>query len=336
MPGPYPKNNWKAKLQEFFDPLKKDFANWINHQWNIRFEQMITDVNIQGSPERTLSRAVIKDRSGTFFLIEKFSKEKFPTRMKVAQTVSYLNGRGLQTALSYQKTIQGEFLPFFEDDCFGVSLFLSGTELKRPDYLMSGRIGDQLADFLIHMDKASKGVDGKVSLDVFSIKTYIYKLFTEMEKYDGLVHEKFLPFLHFLERSFMDAHDNFPMGFCHGDLHPLNVIWKNDQLLAVIDWEFTGIKPQVFDAANLVGCAGIENPKGLALPMVTSFLRRIRSKEIYDDAGWRFFPEYVLALRFAWLSEWLRKNDQQMIEMEADFMKIIIENIDVLKSGWNL
>ena len=44
------------------------------------------------------------------------------------------------------------------------------------------------------------------------------------------------------------------MAFAHGDYHPLNVIWTKAGIAAVIDWEFSGLKPEMYDAAILVGC----------------------------------------------------------------------------------
>lgn len=121
-----------------------------------------------------------------------------------------------------------------------------------------------------------------------------------------------------------------------GDLHPLNAIWNGDKIGAVIDWEFTGIKPDIYDAANLVGCAGIEDPNGLGMPMVMSFINRVKANKLYSDQGWQLFPEYMLALRFAWLSEWLRKKDMEMIEMEQAYMRLLMDNMDVLRVGWEM
>jgi len=49
--------------------------------------------------------------------------------------------------------------------------------------------------------------------------------------------------------------------------------------------------------------------------------------------GWQFFPEYLLALRFAWLSEWLRQKDKEMIEMEEAYMKLLVGNMEILRQG---
>ncbi|MDD9304124.1 MAG: aminoglycoside phosphotransferase family protein [Desulfobacter sp.] len=193
-----------------------------------------------------------------------------------------------------------------------------------------------MASFLISMRKASKGITDHYSFSCFSIKEYIYTLFREMKVYHPKVREQYLPMRTFLEKGFMDAHDHLDFAFCHGDFHPLNVIWHNHQINAVIDWEFIGIKPDCYDAANLVGCAGIEHPQGLAMPMVTSFLSNLQKTSVISAAGWRWFPEYVLALRFAWLSEWLKKQDEQMLETEAVFMNILIDQMGELRKIWSI
>lgn len=321
---------------ELFNEKSDAFVKWLKHQWNINFDCARPDIEIQGSPERTISRIVFQDKKGTLLLLEQFPESKFQVRHTVAKAIEYLNQKGLTQALSYRKSNSGEFLPFFEGSCFQISIFLNSTGIKRPDYLSSAIMGKNFASFLIRLSKASKGIENSVSLEYFSIKKYIYKIFSEMKVYDYKVHKRYLPFLTFLEKEFMSIHDKLPVSFCHGDLHPLNAIWDHDQIKAVIDWEFTGIKPDIYDAANLVGCAGIENPKGLGMPMVMTFLQQVRQQKLFSEMGRRFFPEYLLALRFAWLSEWLRQKDREMIEMEEAYMSILVDNMDLLRQGWEL
>ena len=323
-------------MQEFSDPLRQEFIQWLFHQWKIEFKEVRTDLQIPGSPERAVSRVVIQDGSGRLSLLEKFPKEKVSIRDHVAKAVDFLNLRGLFEALPYRKSDQGEFLPFFREGCFQLSPFLDGTVLKRPDYLDSPDMGKNFALFLARMQRASQGIEKVLSFPHFSLKAYIYKLFSEMKIHDRPVYEKFLPFLRFLESGFMQAHDHLPLSFCHGDLHPLNVIWHQDKIKAVIDWEFAGIKPDLYDAANLVGCAGIENPNGLGMPMVMTFLEEIQKASVISETGRRFFPEYVLALRFAWLSEWLRKKDQIMLEMEETYMRILVDHMGEIRKEWQM
>ncbi len=322
-------------MQEFSDPLKKEFFQWLYDQWGLELKCARTDIEIQGSPERALSRVVLQDKTGMVFLLEKFSEKKFLIRDRVARAVDFLNSHGLTEALAYQKSGRGDFLPFFRGACFQISPFLDGTAIKRPDYLSSSAMGKSFALFLIRMAKASKGMDKGLSFPSFSIKAYIYKLFSDMKTHDRKIYEKFLPFLRFLEKEFMQAHDHLPLLFCHGDLHPLNAIWDGDRIKAVIDWEFAGIKPDMYDAANLVGCAGIENPNGLGMDMVMTFLEEMKKTPVISETGWQFFPEYLLALRFAWLSEWLRKKDQPMLEMEEAYMRILVDHMGEIKEAFS-
>ncbi len=337
-----PKKHWNHKLQEFFkqdqekDQAKEEFIQWLNLQWNIEFKCVRQDVDIQGSPERTLSRIVIEDKGGTLFFLEKFSKNKFQIRQNVAKAIEYLNTNGLKQALPYKKTNQNEFLPFYQGACFQVSSFLDSTGIKRPDYLLSAKTGESFALFLSHLSKASGNIKSETLFQPFFINKYIYKLFNQMETHDPIVYKKYFPFLKFLEKNFMNLNEELPLSFCHGDLHPLNVIWDDDQIKAVIDWEFTGFKPDIYDAANLVGCAGIENPEGLSMPMVTTFIEVLKKEGNISKAGWDIFPEYIIAQRFAWVSEWLRKKDEEMLELEACYLKILIKNLDTLRDIWKI
>lgn len=308
---------------------------WICYQWQMDIQCVRQDIDIQGSPERALSRIVMADTQGRQFLVEQFDPKKQAIRDRVARAVDFLFTHGLTRVVPYRKTVRGEFLPFFERACFQVSVFLDGTLLKRPDYLSSTAMGQNTARFLIKMAESATGMEKHLSFPRFSIKNYIHDLFRTMMIHDRLVYDRFLPVLNFLETDFMPVHDHLPFAFCHGDLHPLNIIWDKDEIRALIDWEFAGIKPDLYDAANFVGCAGIENPNGLGMDMVMTFLAKLQQTDVISEMGWRFFPEYVLALRFAWLSEWLRKKDQEMIDLEYAFMRILVDHMPDIRHAFD-
>ena len=317
------------------EPQFRYFTRWLFEQWGIDFHCLRDDCHIHGSPERTIERAVIQDKNGSLFLLEKFNRDKFDHRHTVARAVGFLNQNGLTQALAYKQNQSGQRLPFYKDSCFQVSDFLDGTALKRPDYLASGEMGANFAEFLIGLHNVSKGIQNIIPRASFSLPDYIHVLMDRVKENNPGVHASYLPFVKFLETRFMPGHNVIPTAFCHGDLHPLNVIWNKNQIKAVIDWEFTGFKPEIFDAANLVGCAGIEDPEGLGMPMVMTFVRNLKKAGIISQKGWDLFPEYILALRFAWLSEWLRKNDTEMLALEARYMEILMTHMDELRRIWN-
>jgi len=311
------------------------FRAWVKDLWGIRIAGVCDTVLIQGSPERSLSRAVFRASSGQRFLMEKFAPEKIEIRQRVAETLAFVNKNGLDRALAPEPARDGAYLPRYGDGYFQITRFLDSTALKRPDWLTSADMGKEMAGFLVEMNRACDGISNRITYPGFSLKTYIYRLFKDMQGHAPKIHDRYLPVLRFLEKGFMAEHDRLPLVFCHGDFHPLNVIWQEQKISAVIDWEFTGIKPECYDAANLVGCAGIEHPEGLAMPMVTRFLKELRREGLISGFGWTWFPEYILALRFAWLSEWLRKNDTQMLETELAFMNILIRHMAELRDIWS-
>jgi homoserine kinase type II len=55
---------------------------------------------------------------------------------------------------------------------------------------------------------------------------------------------------------------------------------------------------------------------------------------IISKTSWKYLVEFIIALRFAWLSEWLRRRDTEMISMELDYMRLLIENKSSLQKAW--
>ena len=324
--GPSPEENGLAELD------RPGFVAWASGCWGMDFSPGQARNLIYGSPERAMSRGVVADTQGRLFLIEKFSRQAREQKQRIAGGLAALKQNGLDRILVPEVTCDGGPLGEYRGAFFQVTRFVEGTDLPRPGWLASRERGGAMASFLIDMRRCAQGLG--MPWPSFSIKAYIYKLFEDMKARHPDHHARYLPVLRFLESEFMAVHDRLPQAFSHGDFHPINVIWKDEKIRAVIDWEFTGIKPDIYDAANLLGCAGIEHPEGLAMPMVTTFLSDLYRAFAISAQGWQVLPDYVLALRFAWLSEWLRKEDQQMLDMELQFMEILMANRSDLAAVW--
>ncbi|MBG3878115.1 phosphotransferase, partial [Desulfovibrio oxamicus] len=151
-----------------------------------------------------------------------------------------------------------------------------------------------------------------------------------------------------------------PVVLAHGDAHPLNLIWtpcgdggdaSGDvagatvsgplaALRGVIDWEFAGAQPALYDAANCIGCVGFEHPSGLGRGFAAGFTATLR--EGVPPCGLagmggetlRHLPLMVLASRFGWLSEWLRRGDRDMLGMELDYCDILLHHRQRLADMW--
>jgi homoserine kinase type II len=70
----------------------------------------------------------------------------------------------------------------------------------------------------------------------------------------------------------------------------------------------------------------MEDPRSLSGPFAGRLIGRLKEAGIFDDPSWRALPDLTLAIRFAWLSEWLRKNDAPMLRLEADYMALLLNH----------
>jgi homoserine kinase type II len=189
---------------------------------------------------------------------------------------------------------------------------------------MDGWRGDAAAAFLIRLHRISSQSCMLKRTPSFSIADFCIELYTTLSRKHPEIAETYRPFMDHLQTHFFPIHDRLPTGFCHGDCHPINIIWGKQSIRAVIDWEFCGNKPEIYDLANLLGCLGMEDPQSLSGPFVSRLISRLRRSGIFSDESWNALPDLMLAIRFAWLSEWMRKDDRPMIQMEADFMALLL------------
>ena len=134
----------------------------------------------------------------------------------------------------------------------------------------------------------------------------------------------------------MSAHENLPVRFCHGDYHPLNVIWSIKGINAVIDWEFLGYKPEIYDIAMIIGCLGMEKPQSLTGDLVFEFVKHLKESGLITEKSWASLFEFVLALRFAWLSDWLKRSDHEMIDLETVYIKLLLNNRKIFIRSWGI
>ena len=95
-----------------------------------------------------------------------------------------------------------------------------------------------------------------------------------------------------------------------------------------------GPKPEVYDLATLIGCVGFEAPAGLARGLVTGLIERLMAANVLSPVSWRYLPEWVIAMRFAWLSDWLRRRDEEMVDLEIAYINLLIDNRRALAEIW--
>ena len=85
----------------------------------------------------------------------------------------------------------------------------------------------------------------------------------------------------------------------------------------------------------MVSCLGIEDPECLVTGAVVDFIRTLKRSGAYDEKSFEHLPALVIAMRFAWVSEWLRKKDEEMLRLEFDYFDLLTKHLSGLKSTWS-
>jgi homoserine kinase type II len=304
--------------------------------WGISMKAVCPRLIPDGSPERTLFRVVFEDVQGDHFVLERIPTSAYHAKMRIIQSLAFLSGRGLTRITPYRADSDGQYVRKVDRGLWQLVPFIHGTPLDRETYLYEGWRADVLSRFLIELREKSREIPFFSLEDRFSIRDYINALVRQIDKHAPQHMLRIIRVLTFLEKDFLSVCDRLPVGFCHGDYHPLNIIWGNEDILSVIDWEFLGMKPEIYDLVNMVGCLGIEHPSSLVGDLVKRLIAKSKAADLYSEISWKHFLEFVVALRFAWLSEWLRKGDREMIGLELDYMDLVIQNRDVLAREWTL
>lgn len=309
-----------------------DLLARVSRQWGLEFVRWREDLSLAGSPERTRWRCVVESRDARLYVLEKITSRVYGRKRRILSTLQQLDAFGLHALAPYLPDTSGEMIPLIDHGLWQLCPYVAGIDLDRPAYAMDKWRGDAAADFLVRMNGICSQHRLTPSPPTFSLSEYIRDLFTVLSKNEPATAKGCLPFLDRLERNLFPTMDQLPLGFCHGDYHPLNIIWGAGTIRAVIDWEFCGIKTEAYDAANLIGCLGMEDPQSLSGPFVCRLVRRLRDSGIFAEESWKALPDLILAIRFAWLSEWMRKNDRPMIQLEADYMSLLLDHGPELRS----
>ena len=306
----------------------------VADRWHMRLKKLRHDISIQGSPERSVFRVVLENENGKLFVLEQVPPKSLDLKRKIAGTLDFLSGKNLARIQPYLAADKGKHVIKYKNGFWQMIPFVPGVLLDRRKYMYEKWRGPVLANFLIELRRKSLDLPFLDPSKAFSLKDYLYKLIREINLYNKDIKDEIKDIDAFLKRNFMPAYEKLPVTFCHGDYHPMNIIWSADDIKCVIDWEFSGYKSEIYDVANLIGCVGVEDPQSLTGDLIKSFIADMKKANIISNISWRYLVEFIVALRFAWLSEWLRRRDTEMISLELDYMRLLIENKSSLQKAW--
>lgn len=306
------------------------YENILNY-WNFNFQKERPDLDISGSPERTDSRVVIQDVNNELLILEKINMNQYKHKIMISKTLEYLHKKGLEKIEPYMKNKYNEYITEINNEYWQMIPYIQNISLKRPEYVFDKWRGEILAEFLLDLWKKSRKISFYDRNNPFDLRQYFLDMIKKMEIYNKKEFDKLKNIIRFIESDFLNIYYDIPILFCHGDYHPLNIIWLENDIRSVIDWEFLGYKSEIYDIANLLGCIGIEEPTSLINELACSFITKIKESNIISDISFDYLIEFIIILRFAWLAEWFRKKDSDMINLEIDYIRLLTEKKEFIK-----
>lgn len=286
--------------------------------WGLTFEATLPGMPIQGSPERCLDRVVIRTDAGPF-LLEELSRESVPRKSVLARRLTHLAGAGLAVAAPVSGR-DGRLVQSRNGKFWQLSPYVPGIELDRDTYWREAWRGEAMALYLADMHRAARGMN--LDEPPFDMAAYARRIEADTRRLHPRIHDRLVQAFATLHRGLAEC-GHLPVVFSHGDPHPLNVIWGEDRILAAIDWEFCGPKCALYDMALVLGCVGSEGEGALDGPLAQAFLRTLRSEGLLGKEMEAHLPTWILALRTAWLAEWLRRGDTEAAEFEVFYMELL-------------
>lgn len=300
--------------------------------WGLPSSSPRTDILLPGSPERCIDRMAVEDASGSVWMLEHLRPGQFERRERIGRTLAALETAGLPVP-AYLPGSDGRFTIEADGNSYQLSPYVQGDPLPQPEFVDDPQRGTSLGTFIAALHTAGPSIHEFDTEPPFILEEYVNELMGTMAPRRPDLHEALLPVLGALAPLF-EAWPHLPATLCQGDFHPLNVIWRDTSVAAVIDWEFAGLRPALFDAANCLGCVGIEDPHALVRGLAPAMLIALRDAGSLDKSSLPLLPEMIVGLRFAWMSEWLRKQDEEMAQLEVRFMRLLVNSLDTLLPAW--
>ncbi len=299
----------------------------VLEHFNIEFENT-SSFEIYGAPSRSADRVVVTDKNDEKFIVEKHHFWNMGKKVKIAENINLLHSNGFEECSPYIDSVQGLSVIEFENRCWMVQKFIDHDKLHRPDYLDDGLKGKAAAETLLKMYEISSNLKMNDSIDPFSLAEHTLKTVKKIRHIHPEISAKTLDVLNIIEYSFVHLIEKMPVVFCHGDYHPLNILWDGNNVKKVIDWEFSGYRPILTDIANIIGCAGFENVSAFNRDFVRNFLEVIKNSGFLSDILFEKITLFTLGFRFSgWLNEWINDKDGAMIQREIKYLNLLREMI---------
>ena len=297
--------------------------------WGIAFGKRRQDIEIVGSPNRSVERFVAEDATGKLFIAEGFELNKKHRQKAQSDFLDFLSGNGIPASV-WLRTKDGDAGINSMARFWQVRRFADADPLPRAELGNSGLHAGLWEEILLRLKEISQNPHLPAPPNPgFLLAQYLPRL-------KGYAKWK-MPFLSdAIDEAgrrltpFFRIEETLPLMLAHGDFHPGNCLIRNGKITAVIDWEFCGWKCAGYDLALLTGCLGMDNPSWLTEGCAAEMRKRLQQSGYLPEEAKPFFPELTAAIRLGWLGEWINLNERELAERELQFIHLILDRREEL------
>lgn len=103
--------------------------------------------------------------------------------------------------------------------------------------------------------------------------------------------------------------------FCHGDFHYANILWKDEKISAVLDWELSGIGNKEFDIAWAI----INRPSQKFLKTEREIKEFLRGYKSLNKCNIKYVKYYMILIYCHFIS--VDKNNQKYKDFVKKYLK---------------
>ena len=301
-----------------------DEQQFFSANWGISCREILTGITVSGSPNRSVKRFVFAGSSG-IFAAEGFELRKKSRQCAQCEVLEVLAKGGMAGINPWCRTLDGS-CGAVADGCFWqLRRWCEADELPRRtlgDEKVYSRIWQEVLLQLKAFAPADKNCLYTPNED-FYFSGYLPRLARfASAKAGGAAGE----ISRLLERfaPLCQEVDALPQMFAHGDFHPGNILTRQGELSAVIDWEFTGWKHPGYDLALLLGCLGMDDDRWLSEGATVDMQNALYQSGYMPGKAWEMLTVTIAAVRLGWLGEWLDLGDMAMVKREVDFINYLL------------
>ena len=248
-------------------------------------------------------------RNDVFYCVGKFNNKRIKCFLKYASKQESNISHEIETI----KTLNFCFLPQIvycdENGKFIVTKEIDGERLS---YILQKHKKENSIDYMFEY--------GKTLAEIHLVK----------KDFPKVKHRKFfdIPTIEYLKENQIDfiydyLQENKPETtnecFCHGDFHYANILWKKRKLVAVLDWELSGIGNKEFDIAWAI----INRPSQKFLKTQQEVDKFLEGYQSLNSCNIKHVKYYMLLIYSHFIS--VNKNNFEYQEFVKNFLSQTIK-----------